>query len=101
MQGRVFLILLVAGLAGCGTFQLGKTRPKVPKTPEQQQLDGLACKDEARLAAGTTERQAGAFLLGMTIIGTPVAYALDRQKQREVFKTCMEARGYDVTPAAD
>lgn len=89
-------------LSGCGTFQLASdVRPLSSKTQEQQQLDNLACKDQARLAANTAERQTGAFLLGMTIVGAPVAFELEKAKQREVFKSCMEAKGYRVLPPAD
>ena len=56
------------------------------------------CKDQAKLAANTTGRQTGAFLLGMTIIGAPVAFELEKAKQREVFAQCMTARGYTVMP---
>jgi len=46
-------------------------------------------------------RQAGAFVLGLTIVGAPVAFELERAKQREVYKSCMEARGYRVVPPSD
>ena len=88
-------------LVGCGTFQLGYVRPSNGQTKEQMQLDMLTCKDNARNAAGTSERHAGAFLLGMTFIGTPLAYELDRAKQREVYGECMQARGYSYTPPTD
>ncbi len=88
--------------AACGTFQLSSGAiPLSPKSQDQMQLDNLACKDRARLEASTTERQTGAFLLGMTIVGLPVAYEIEKSKQREVYKSCMEARGYRVLPPKD
>ena len=89
-------------LTGCGTFQLSSgTIPNSPKTQEQQQLDNLSCKDQAKLEANTAGRQTGAFLLGMTIVGAPVAFEIEKAKQREVYKSCMEAKGYRVLPPAD
>lgn len=97
---KVFTALIAsAALAGCGTFQLASgVYPTTQKSQEQQQLDNLNCKDQAKLAANTTERQTGAFLLGLTIVGAPVAFELEKAKQREVYKSCMEARGYRVVP---
>src|SRR5437660_778989 len=37
----------------------------------------------------------------MTLIGAPVAFESDKAKQREVFKSCMEAKGYVVEPAPE
>lgn len=89
-------------LAGCGTFQLASgVFPPSGKTQEQQQLDNLMCKDQAKNEANTAARQAGAFALGFTIVGAPLAYELEKSKQREVYKDCLEARGYRVTPAND
>lgn len=85
----------------CGTYNLGNVYPQAGKSKDQQQLDTLTCKDQARIAANTGERQAGSFLLGMTIIGTPVAWELEKAKSREVFTACMEQRGYRVTAAKD
>lgn len=97
----ILLILCVSSLSSCGTFVLGTAVPQTAKTANQQQLDNLECKDKARLAASTTERQVGAFLLGMTIIGAPAAFEIEKSKQREVFKSCMEGKGYKVIPASD
>lgn len=89
-------------LAGCGTFQLASSViPSTPKTQDQQQLDNLGCKDQAKLEANTTGRQTGAFLLGMTIVGAPVAFEMEKAKQREVYKSCMEAKGYRILPPND
>lgn len=93
------ILVLPLIVAACGTFQLASnTLAPAGKTPDQHQMDTLICKDQAELAANTASRQAGAFLLGMTIIGTPVAYELEKSKQREVFAHCMTARGYTVVP---
>ena len=100
---RVLSLLLVAALlTGCGTFQLASgIYPPPGKSSDQQQTDILVCKDQAKNEANTAGRQAGAFLLGMTLVGAPVAYELEKSKQREVFSECMTARGYRITPATD
>jgi hypothetical protein len=97
MRRTTLLALLTFGVAACGTFNLGSVRPQVGKTSEQQQLDTLTCKDQANLAANSAGRQTGDFLLGLTIVGAPVAYEMDKAKQRQVFADCMQARGYVVT----
>src|SRR5262249_46469082 len=61
----------------------------------------LTCKDQVKLEANTAGRQAGAFALGLTIVGAPIAFELEKAKQREVYKSCMEARGYRVLPPND
>ncbi len=99
MRRTIWLVLLACGVTACGTFNLGIVRPQAGKTSEQQQLDTLTCKDQANLAANTTGRQTGDFLLGMTIIGAPVAFEREKAKERAVFADCMQARGYVVTPA--
>lgn len=93
------ILVLPLFVAACGTFPLSKdTYAPAGKTKDQHQLDILVCQDQAKLAVSTAGRQAGNFLLGMTLIGTPVAYELDKAKQREVFAQCMTARGYTVVP---
>jgi hypothetical protein len=99
MRRTTLLALLTFGVAACGTFNLGNVRPQVGKTSEQQQLDTLTCKDQANIAANSAGRQTGDFLLGLTIVGAPVAYEMDKAKQRQVFADCMQARGYVVTAA--
>lgn len=93
------VLLLACAVTACGTFNLGNVRPQTGKTSEQQQLDTLTCKDQANLAVNSAGRQTGDFLLGMTIVGAPVAYEMDKAKQRQVFADCMSARGYVVTAA--
>lgn len=88
--------------AGCGTFQLSSGAvPLSPKSQDQMQIDNLTCKDQAKLAASTAGMQAGAFALGYTIVGIPLAFELEKAKQREVYKSCMETRGYRVLPPND
>jgi hypothetical protein len=99
MHKNAVLVVLTCAVTACGTYTLGNVRPQVGKTAEQQQLDTLTCKDQANLAANTAGRQTGDFLLGLTIIGTPVAIEREKAKEREVFADCMTARGYVVTPA--
>lgn len=84
-------------LSGC-TYTLGTVRPQVGKTADQQSLDTLTCKDQANLAVNNTGRQTGNFLLGLTIVGAPVAMEMDKAKAREVFAECMRGRGYVVIP---
>ena len=102
-RSRVLSLILVALLlTGCGTFQLASgIYPPPGKSSDQQQTDILVCKDQAKNEANTAGRQAGAFLLGMTLVGAPVAYELEKSKQREVFSECMTARGYRITPTTD
>jgi hypothetical protein len=95
--GIALALALACSVTACGTFNLGNVRPQVGRTAEQQQLDTLTCKDQANLAVNSTGRQTGDFLLGMTIVGAPVAYEMDKAKQRQVFADCMHARGYVVT----
>ena len=86
-------------LSACGTFQLaGGIYPPPGKTQDAMQTDVLVCKDQAKLEANSAERQAGAFALGLTIVGVPVAFELEKSKQREVFARCMTGRGYRITP---
>jgi hypothetical protein len=100
MRKSIILVLLLAcGVIACGTYTLGIVRPQAGKSADQQQLDTLTCKDQAHLAVNSTGRQTGDFLLGLTIVGAPVAYEMDKSKERQVFADCMHARGYVVTPA--
>lgn len=95
---RLPILVVPLLVAACGTFPLSGNTYGPGKTQDQHQMDILVCKDQAKLAANTTGRQTGAFLLGMTIIGAPVAFELEKAKQREVFAQCMTARGYTVMP---
>ena len=95
---KAILAIPVITLVGCGSFPLGMAYapPGVPKA--QLEMDVLVCQDRAKNEANTSERQVGSFLAGMTIIGAPIAIEAEKAKQREVFKQCMENRGYRVEP---
>ncbi len=96
---RLPLLLAPLLLVTCGTYALGKIRPQEGKTPDQQQLDILTCKDQAGTTANSAGRQTADFFLGLTIVGAPIAIQREKNKEREVFAECMRARGYVVTPA--
>jgi hypothetical protein len=96
---KTILLVLTCGISSCGTFPLGNVHPQAGRTAEQQQLDTLTCKDQANLAANTAARQTGDFFLGLTIVGTPFAIEREKAKEREVFTSCMQTRGYVVSPA--
>jgi len=98
----LLILMIPMFFSGCGTFKLsGGIYPPAGKNSDQQQTDYLTCKDQALMEANTAGRQTGSFLLGMTIIGVPLAYELEKAKQREVFAECMRARGYTVLPIDD
>jgi hypothetical protein len=96
-------LVVVAALlcVSCGTFQLGNVHVPADRTKDQAQLDILTCKDQAHLETDKAENQVKDFLLGLTIIGAPVAYEKDKATQREVFAKCMGDRGYRVDPPSD
>ena len=94
-------LLIPILLVGCGTFSLGTAIPQTTKTSTELQLDTLDCKDKARLAASAADVQIKAFLLGLTIIGAPAGRELEKSKQREMYKSCMEGKGYRVIPPVD
>jgi hypothetical protein len=96
---KTFTLTSVLLLGGCATFNLGYVQSQPGHTSDQQQLATLTCKDEAHLAASSNGDVAKGFLLGLTIVGTPVAIAMDRAKQRKVFTNCMQDKGYTVNPA--
>ncbi len=92
----------VVTAAGCGSYPLsGGAYPPPGKTSQELQLDVLTCQDRAKNEANTSARQAGAFALGLTIVGAPIAFELEKAKQREVYAACMSARGYRVLPVSD
>ena len=96
------LVILLSGLlSACGTFSLGNVKPQTGRTADQEKLDILLCKDQAHNAAMSSGQQTKEFLLGLTIIGAPVAYESDKEKQRQVFKSCMQAKGYVVEAAPE
>ena len=98
----VVAALLCISLAACVTYPLSSSlRPTVPKTVDQQGLDVQECEDKAILATKSAADQVTYLLLGLTIIGVPIAWSIEKAKQRQVFADCMTARGYAVTPATD
>lgn len=92
---KLIVISLCIGLTGCGTFQLGTVAGDKPTAQRDQDI--VSCRDRAAAEANTTARAAASFLVGMTIVGAPLAAAEDMRKQREVFGACMQERGYVVT----
>jgi hypothetical protein len=99
MKTATFAIVTCLSLCGCATFNLGTVKPQAERTADQQQLDTLTCKDQARLAAEAPGEQTREFLLGLTLVGYPLAIMDDRIVQRQAFTTCMTEKGYAVTPA--
>ena len=95
---KAIVVCLSIALAGCGSFSLGRVIPPEGTTADRAQLDILVCKDEAYQAASTGEKQAEGFLLGLTIIGYPIAYEDDKATQRQAYADCMIARGYRYLP---
>lgn len=94
---KIAVIAATALLCGCATnFQLGRVQPQAGRNADQQQLDMLTCKDQAHTAVESGAQQAKEFWLGFTIVGYPAAIASDKAKQREVFASCMQAKGYVV-----
>jgi len=89
---RVALLYLMAGCAllcavsSCANVDLGKVQPPPGTSVNQQQSDTLQCKDRARLAAHSGERETQDFVES-------------QQAERAEFAACMHAKGYSV--AAD
>jgi hypothetical protein len=101
---RKFAICLPLLCVGCGEFQLASSIvPNIMKTSEQQQLDVLVCKDQARTESQTAADQARgvALGLGLSFLGAAIDYEQQKSDQRRIFKVCMERRGYTVVPAID
>ena len=63
------------------------------------QIPGRTPTNTAMTAATLDLISGGRFLLGLTIVGAPVAFEMEKSKQREVFTNCMQERGYAITPA--
>lgn len=99
---HVALVLLLIALAfllfGCGTYSLGTATALRGQSVQQLELDRLACKDAASLAANSAGNQIANGLLNATVILAPVARERDKDTQRTAFAKCMAARGYQVTP---
>lgn len=90
--------------AGCGTFHLDNGRTPPPgRTADQQTLDVLVCKDEARIWSERAEAQARGFATGffLPVIGIAVDASNIKNDQRAMYKTCMGGKGYTIRPATD
>lgn len=99
---KAIIFALPLLLTACGTFPLsGGTYPPPGKSGDQARLDNLECSQRAQLEINSSAQQTQSFLLGLTIIGTPLAYELERRKGREVFAACMTDRGYRVLPVPE
>jgi len=88
-------------LVGCAFQLAGGVYPPPDKSNQEQQVDMLFCKDQAKREATTFGSQTGWIALGLTIVGVPLAVELEEQKQREVFAQCLTARGYRVDPVTN
>jgi len=60
-------------------------------------IDMLVCKDEAARSVQSGGYVAGDVAAGATGVGIPIAVHYERKREREVFKTCMNTKGYEVT----
>jgi hypothetical protein len=96
MKKTIKCIAIISQLSGC-TFDLGTATAPAGTNNLQMQTDVLECKDKARLEQANTGKQVGEFFLGMTIIGLPGAYAIDRSVARSTYAECMNIKGYTVT----
>lgn len=101
---RLLIIPLCVLCAACGSFPLA-TGGTIPpgRTRDQVTLDKLVCKDRAATESHTSGDQARGFMLGLTLsfVGVAIDYEQQKQDQRRIYKSCMEARGYTITLAAD
>ena len=81
------------------TLDTGGEKAPPGRTKDQVTLDQLYCKDKARDAqSGNPARD---FLLGLTIVGAPVAIEQDKIDARKAYVDCMATRGYMVTTGTD
>lgn len=94
--GEISIAIAIVSITGCGSFPLGTAYAPPGVTQHQLDFDILSCKDRAHHEANTSERQIGSFLAGMTLVGVPIAIEAEKAKQREIYKQCMEARGYRI-----
>lgn len=102
---RVLAVMLLCLLCvGCGEFKLAAgVSPPSGKTTDQETLDTLVCKDRARTESQTAADQVRGFMLGLTLsfVGAGIDYEQQKNDQRRIFKSCMEAKGYTLQPATD
>jgi hypothetical protein len=85
-------------LGGCA-FSLGNVQPQAGKSADDMQLAMLVCEHQASIAANGGGAITTEGVLGATIIGLPAAISLDRSIQRQMFSSCMNAKGYEVREA--
>lgn len=97
---RVVVLCACLAVTACGGFPLGTVQPQLGKSASDMQLDVAICKDLAFKQAGAPDKQVAAFLMGLTIVGAPVAFEIDKATQRSVFRDCMEGLGYRVVAPA-
>ena len=83
-------------LSGCGTYPLGTSTPARGQSAQQHDVDRLACKDEAQLAANTAVNQMVNGVLSATVLLEPIAYERQKRTERATFARCMSERGYNV-----
>jgi hypothetical protein len=90
-RSRIDLLYAIAGctllcaLSSCTNFDWGKVQPPAGTSVTQQQSDTVQCKDRARLAAHSGERETQ-------------DYVESQQQERAEFASCMHAKGYTVAP---
>jgi hypothetical protein len=94
---KLLAVLAAPFIASCGTYPLGTSTPARGQSVQQHQIDRLACKDEAQLAASTAGNQIVNGVLSATVLLEPIAYERDKSTQRAAFARCMTDRGYTVT----
>ncbi|MFZ6747075.1 hypothetical protein ACO0LC_27925 [Undibacterium sp. JH2W] len=96
MKRYAITLLLISTISGCAYDLAGEIRGPASNTKEQNELAILSCKEQSRVAVSTAERQVGAFVAGLTIVGAPIAIEAEKSKAREVFAACMKQKGYSV-----
>lgn len=92
---RITALSLLLLTSACA-FSLGTVQPYPGVSKERMAYDIEYCRNAAFAYAGSSEKQAQAFLLGLTIVGAPVAHEIDKSDQRRVFRECMLGLGYVV-----
>jgi hypothetical protein len=110
IKSKIAIFVLIA-LTGCqaSNFQkptsLGYVKPDKNKTPEQHKIDMETCTNQARSITDTNQN----LLLRIGVTAIPNLNSIihnnlddsDTVKQRNVFKNCMNERGYEIIPADD
>lgn len=93
-MNRLIACALVVMLSGCavrnGHADLsGRT---------QEELDNATtrCDREAALAWNEGGKPFGAVVLGMTVIGIPIAVSSKHSFKRRIWRECMTGRGFQV-----